>query len=322
MKKLIILAAALSTAIWAQTNVNGSRTYFGTQDFGPDTATRFTTGNGAPSSLNCNSALSITSSTNASPIVITHNSHGYTNGQVLTIYGHAVNTAANGTWVVGGATTNTYQLCGYWDGTTCQNPSTGNGVGSATGFSSLHVGRVYFRNDAAAGTNIYGCADPSVSGTPSWSVLTPGANTKYRTCVIDNDTQSSNALTAPQFSGHCIIPAAATIVEVDVMGGTQTLSSTATAPTLTGTSSIQVGKLSPNGGASNASLLSAALPTASGKACALTTTSGTCLDGLTSSSTVSISTTALAAGDILSVTGATADSAQTWYTVTVIYTIN
>jgi hypothetical protein len=59
-----------------------------------------------------------------------------------------------------------------------------------------------------------------------------------------------------------------------------------------------------------------------GKACGLTATSGTCINGLTSSGTVTISTTALAAGDVLYVSGATADAAQTWYTVAVVYTVN
>jgi hypothetical protein len=43
---------------------------------------------------------------------------------------------------------------------------------------------------------------------------------------------------------------------------------------------------------------------------------------MTSSSSVTISTTALAAGDQIYVSAATADGAQTWYHVAVIYTIN
>ena len=146
-----------------------------------------------------------------------------------------------------------------------------------------------------------------------------------RTCVIDNDTQSATALVAAQFSGHCVIPAAATIVEVDVTGGTQTLTGTATAPTFSGTSSIQIGKIGTSG---STGLLSAALATVSGRACALTSTSGTCIltngsgTGVTSSGSVSISTTALTAGDVLYVSAGSPDTAQTWYNVCIIYTIN
>lgn len=143
-----------------------------------------------------------------------------------------------------------------------------------------------------------------------------------RVCVIENDTQSATALVAAQFSGGCIIPSASTIVEVDVSGGTQTLTGTAAVRTFTGTSSVQIGKYSPNGGANNTGLLSAALATASGVACALTSTSGTCINGVTSSGSVSISTTSLSAGDMLQVTSASPDTAQTWYNVSIIYTVN
>lgn len=68
----------------------------------------------------------ITSSTNASPIEITAAAHGYSTGQKVTIVGHAVNTAANGTWKITVTGTNTFTLDG----------STGNGIGAGTGFVS------------------------------------------------------------------------------------------------------------------------------------------------------------------------------------------
>jgi len=66
---------------------------------------------------------SITSSTNATPVVVTLNSHGYVNGDIVQVLAHATNTAANGTWVVANKTANTFELAG----------SVGNGVGGATG---------------------------------------------------------------------------------------------------------------------------------------------------------------------------------------------
>jgi hypothetical protein len=163
--------------------------------------------------------------------------------------------------------------------------------------------------------------------TPAVSLNANGVTSAFmavtntrRTCIIDNDTQSATALTAAQFSGHCVIPSTSTIVEVDVIGGTQTLTGTATAPTFTGTSSIQIGKVGTSG---TTTLLSAALATVSGKACALTATSGACLlNGVTSSGSVTISTTALTVGDILYVSSAAPDTVQTWYQVAVIYTVN
>jgi hypothetical protein len=145
--------------------------------------------------------------------------------------------------------------------------------------------------------------------------------TTRRTIIIDNDTQSATALTAAQFSGHAVAPAAGTIVEIDVTGGTQTLTGSATAPTFTGTSSIQIGI---HGVSSTTGILSGALATVSGLACALTSTSGTCLlnNGTTSSSSITISTTAFSAGDEFYISAASADTTQTWYTVTIIYTVN
>lgn len=204
--------------------------------------------------------------------------------------------------------------------------STGSASNSITQRSG---GIMPFAATAAPVTAVTATSPVASSGgvTPVISLNANGVTSAFmavtntrRTCVIDNDTQSATALTAAQFSGHCIIPSTSTIVEVDVVGGTQTLTGTATAPTFTGTSSIQIGKVGTSG---STGLLSAALATASGKACALTTTSGACLlNGVTSSGTVTISNTVLTAGDVLYVSAATADAAQTWYNVTIIYTVN
>jgi hypothetical protein len=69
-------------------------------------------------------AFSITSSTNASPVVLTVGAgHGVLTGDTITVAGHTTNTNANGTWVAGTVTGTTIALTG----------STGNGVGGATG---------------------------------------------------------------------------------------------------------------------------------------------------------------------------------------------
>lgn len=74
-------------------------------------------GGGFPATQN------IASSTNASPIVITKNTHGYNNGDVIQVIGHTSNAGANGAWVIANVSTNTFELVG----------STGTGTGGANG---------------------------------------------------------------------------------------------------------------------------------------------------------------------------------------------
>ena len=52
----------------------------------------------------------ITGATNATPIVVTSAAHGFSNGDKVTISGVLGNTAANGTFLVAGKTTNTFEL--------------------------------------------------------------------------------------------------------------------------------------------------------------------------------------------------------------------
>lgn len=72
--------------------------------------------------------VAITSSTNASPIVLTlPGTHKFQNGQTVVVSGHGTNTAANGTWVVSARDSTHITLTG----------STGNGIGGATGTVAL-----------------------------------------------------------------------------------------------------------------------------------------------------------------------------------------
>jgi hypothetical protein len=151
-----------------------------------------------------------------------------------------------------------------------------------------------------------------------------GAVSNRRNCIINNDSQSAIALTAAKITGRCEIPFAAHIVEVGVWGGTGTGTQT-----YTGGSSVQLTRLRPSDG-TTATVLTAALATpnsgaSSNKACARATTSGTCINGLTSSGSVTLAegaTVAVNAGDVLYVSAATADGVQTWYTVTIVYTVD
>lgn len=213
-------------------------------------------------------------------------------------------------------TTNTYTT--GTDDFSADNHVIPHPVGTGAGKpATCKVGEEYFENDATAGLNL----DLCTMAPSTWTKVGSGGPGFRHTCLIDNDTQSASVLTAAQFSGRCTIPAAATIVEVDIIGGTGVITGTASAPTVTGTSSIQLGKFTPNGGASTTGLLSAAAAMTAGKACVLTSAAGTCINGNTSVSQT-ITTTALAAGDILYVSAATADATQTWAQVAVIYSFN
>lgn len=75
------------------------------------------------SSLTWYPPLSVASSTNANPSVITTSAaHGLTSGDVVEIADHLVNTAANGVWVVTVLTTTTFSI-----------PQAANGTGSGSG---------------------------------------------------------------------------------------------------------------------------------------------------------------------------------------------
>lgn len=74
----------------------------------------------------------ITSSTDATPIVVTATAHGLATGDRITINGHVTNTNANGDWIVTKASANTFSL----DGST----ATGGGAGGNTGCFCVTVG--------------------------------------------------------------------------------------------------------------------------------------------------------------------------------------
>lgn len=73
----------------------------------------------------------IASSTNATPIVVTATSHGFTNGDLVFIDGHTTNTAANGFWKIANVAANTFELTNP----VLSTNAVGNGVGGATGYA-------------------------------------------------------------------------------------------------------------------------------------------------------------------------------------------
>lgn len=96
-------------------------------------------------------AKAITNATNATPIVVTSNSHGYANGDIIVIGGVLGNTAANGKFIVAGQTANTINLTAYPGGSNVA----GNGA-YVSGGHMLNLTTVQY----------YGDVDAGVVGTP------------------------------------------------------------------------------------------------------------------------------------------------------------
>jgi hypothetical protein len=130
-----------------------------------------------------------------------------------------------------------------------------------------------------------------------------------RTCMIQVGDGTNTVVTAdysPFLTGACYIPYAATIVEVNIQSDA-------------GTPSVQLERR--RGAATLADLLSGALAAAgTTHTCAMSSTSQTCIDGTTSSNSITLSNTSLNAGDVIEVksgTGSTEKSMRIAVTFTV-----
>lgn len=75
--------------------------------------------------------VAITSSTDATPIVVTATAHGLSTGDLVMIYGHATNIAANGTYKVIRLSSSTFSLVDLNTGASVAG--SGAGAGSNTG---------------------------------------------------------------------------------------------------------------------------------------------------------------------------------------------
>lgn len=148
-------------------------------------------------------------------------------------------------------------------------------------------------------------------------------NATLKTCMIlvgaDNGAVLVNADLGPQ-TNQCKIVQAATIQEI-----------TLSVDNASSTTSVQVDKrhcATFTSGSCTAftvtNLLSTALPaaaTAKADACAKSTISATCIDGTTSSGTITVSATAISAGDWLELASGTADGTTKRATISITYTV-
>jgi hypothetical protein len=85
----------------------------------------------------------ITSSTDATPIVVTANTHGFANGDLVLVYGHSTNVAANGIRKVANKTANTFELVDIDTGANIA----GSGAGAGSGGYVLAAPKVIFAED-------------------------------------------------------------------------------------------------------------------------------------------------------------------------------
>lgn len=90
--------------------------------------------------------VTVTSSTDAAPIVVTATAHGFKTGQRVLIFGHATNVAANGISVVGIVTTNTFQLLDEITGASVAGSGGGAGSGGIAVLAPQIIHLSDFRN--------------------------------------------------------------------------------------------------------------------------------------------------------------------------------
>jgi hypothetical protein len=131
----------------------------------------------------------------------------------------------------------------------------------------------------------------------------------YRTCDIPIGDTSASALTNAQLgpqSRVCFIPAAATIVEMDVNADA-------------GTPNIIIGR---NHAGTIVNIVSAALATAAAGGIACSNTGGTTgINGATTCSST-LQNTSLSAGDYLELVSGTAGGTAKFFVAHVVYTVN
>lgn len=127
----------------------------------------------------------ITGATNATPIVITSTSHGFANGDIVTIGSVGGNTAANIVAKVANQTTNTFEL---------QNADTGaniagNGAYTSGGFAMKISGSLSL-NDVAAGGRIATVTLGSITITESGSLIVFDAADSTFTAVSGDPSEA------------------------------------------------------------------------------------------------------------------------------------
>lgn len=137
----------------------------------------------------------VTGATNATPIVVTCTSHGFANGDIVTLGKVGGNTAANGTWQIANQATNTFELKTRVDALN----STGNGAYTSGGYAvnltisdfvdDISAGRVGTDQTLASKTLVNGVLDAADITFPTFTGTVDA--------IVIYDNQSGAEATSP-----------------------------------------------------------------------------------------------------------------------------
>jgi hypothetical protein len=185
----------------------------------------------------------------------------------------------------------------------------GQGTSVVAALGSLGTSTTVLHGAAAGDPSFSAIATGDIAANAVTSAKEAVVNTR-RTCSLQVGDGTNTVVTAdysPFKVASCKVPYAATIVEIDIQ-------------TDAGTPSILLERR--RGAATLADLLSGALAAAgTTPVCSTTVISQTCIDGTTSSGSITLSNTGLNAGDVIEVksgTGSTETSAR----ISVVFTVN
>lgn len=137
----------------------------------------------------------ITAATNASPSVITSTSHGFSNGDRVSISGAVGNTAINGRWKVASVATNTFQLQDIISGAAVNGNGTFSGSCYVINLSTLQF-RSSIDSGARAATSGNLASKTFTLGVFSFAVITFTAVTTGQTSqavIFFDDTPATDA---------------------------------------------------------------------------------------------------------------------------------
>lgn len=124
----------------------------------------------------------ITGATNATPIVVTATSHGFSNGDLVSIIGVAGNAAANGLWTIANVAANTFEITDPVTGTNAAGSGSYTSGGTAVNlgpsasgdnwddFSAAVVGTPQTLTSIAISSGSVDCADVTFSSVSGNSV--------------------------------------------------------------------------------------------------------------------------------------------------------
>jgi len=151
----------------------------------------------------------ITSSTNATPTVLTVTSHGFATGDQVMVFGHTTNTAANGIYKVTVLTSSTFSLQTINNGTNVA----GNGVGGATGtvIAAPKIGSLEGFKRAIL--------EFATSGTSTLTAKVLGATGIFSPVLKDGDTPNFGA-TISATNNYSFLPVIGTTDSVQIDGTT------------------------------------------------------------------------------------------------------